>query len=185
MLNETTDYANMKSTLILFIYPVVWALLSRQRDCSPKSQVIRELKCNDPTFEQYIKVDKPCNFSCVYRNFCNSSRFQPEVSHCKKNNRSLCRNFSRESLQERGKGFKRNGIPVKILGMGKWKVTWVQGKAKKKGIKNARYMRSVDQERKLQKKKKNGEPKIERNKGNASFTKCFLVQQQRNKSLSL
>lgn len=46
---------------------------------------------------------------------------------------------------------------VKILGMGKWKGTWVQGKAKKKGIKRARYMRSVDKERKMQK-IKNGEP---------------------------
>lgn len=33
----------------------------------------------------------------------------------------------------------------------------VQGKAKKKGIKKARYMRSVDKERKLQE-IKNGEP---------------------------
>lgn len=52
---------------------------------SQKSQVISKLKCKDPSFEP--QVINPGNFSCAYRNFCNISRFQPEVSHSKKDNR--------------------------------------------------------------------------------------------------
>lgn len=99
-------------TWILFRYPVVWASLSRQTEIV--HQNLSKFSSNQKAEMQLPYIWTKGGYTLAtflvrsaYRNFFNSSRFQPEMSHRKKGNKALWRTCTREFLQARWKGLKK------------------------------------------------------------------------------